>query len=239
MRAPGAEPAVADALDRDAIVAAVWPPGPRPSSTSSPRSRSGSTHARWPATSSSRTGCAQRAPTTSGGGAGGRRAPAARPELRGLALRARGRAGQGEEDPLDPDPPGEWRRCWTRSSTSSRRSPARRASRGSCCATARSTGPAPRSPPGGSIVEEVMQAALPGRRRWRRRLVLRPHRRRGERHGHRSGARCAGDLQHRGRRARDRRRVAAGARGGGRRRPSRGACRPSWRGSHRVRTGWR
>ena len=84
-----------------------------------------------------------------------------------------------EDDPLDPHPTAE---CGDPSPPSATEStvpgpgwPAW------CCGTAPSTAPAPAGS-GGEVLEMVRRRRLPDRRRWHRRVVVRPHRRRGPGH---------------------------------------------------------
>ena len=154
-------------------------------------------HERPPASStrSSRrpTGCAPRAPTTcSRRRARGRRPPVRRAELRGLAVRAGGRAGEGRGRPARHRPAvGDAR--------DARRDPPRRASghgaerhRGHRAALRRllRAGHVAR---GGRRARSrrCASAEVPDRRRRRRRLVVHPHRRRRGGDGRRDRARRA------------------------------------------------
>ena len=236
LRAAGADARVADALDRDAVVAAVTAARPDAvvhqltalAGLKSLRDFDGAFARHEPAADRGHRDPARR-----------RRAPPAR----AASWRSRSRAGR-RSAAAGPSRRRTTRSTPTRSRRCARRTPrsgaARRSSRrprgstGSRSATAGSTARAPGSPPGGEQLEMVHKRALPRRRRRRRRLVVHPHRRRGRRDRRGDRARRARRVQRHGRRPRAGARLAPRARRRGRARRRRATSRA---GSARLAAG--
>ncbi len=207
LRGLGATPAVADALDPEAV-ARVVARGParrdhprahrvvatRDDAQPRPRLRADQS----PAHRSHRPPAGRRPR--------GRRQAVHRPELRRLAGRTVGGPVKTEDDPFDTDPPSAVRE--TRGRDPLRRGGGHRGASGpsgSLCATAASTAPARAwTPPAGEHVDLIRKRRMPivGRRAGR--VVVHPHRRRRRGDGRRADPRRARRLQHRRRRTRPR-----------------------------------